>query len=306
MNELYASCALCPRACGVDRSKEEGFCRQGILPRLARAALHYGEEPCISGKSGSGAVFFSGCNLGCSFCQNYAITQDNFGAEISVRRLSEIFLELQSQGANNINLVTATPYVPSVIEALDLVKDKLTIPVVYNSSGYESLKTLKLLKGYVDIYLPDFKYYDNELAFEFSGVTNYKETATFAIDEMIRQVGEPQFTAEGMMTKGVIIRHLVLPRHRYDSINIMDAIARRWKGKCIVSLMRQFTPTPRCPEGLQRRVTSFEYGQVQRIMESDGLYVSYVQDRSSAKSFYIPSFDLTGVLKPAEPDSSQS
>lgn len=214
---LANPCNLCPRKCGVDRAAKPGFCGCGVRVRVARAALHYWEEPCISGKSGSGAVFFSGCTLRCCYCQNYKISTGRFGKEISVGRLAEIFLELQEKGANNINLVTATQYLPQVLDALDIAKPKLHIPIVYNCGGYERIETIRALKGYVDIFLPDFKYFSSELSRKYSRAEDYFDITSAAIKEMIAQTGKIHIADNGIMKKGVIIRHLVLPGARKDS-----------------------------------------------------------------------------------------
>ena len=217
------NCMLCPRECGVNRKNgETGVCGQTAAIKAARAALHMWEEPCISGQNGSGTVFFSGCNLGCVFCQNHNIATGKAGIEISTERLAEIFLELQEKGANNINLVTAGHFLPQVAVALEMAKEQgLHIPVVYNSSGYEKAKTLKMLDGLVDIYLPDFKYMDAVLAKKYSHAQDYPEIAKEALSEMVRQVGEAEFDSRGMMKKGVIVRQLLLPGHVKDAKNVL-------------------------------------------------------------------------------------
>ncbi len=217
------ACTLCPRRCGVDRNEKRGFCGQGTLPRVARAALHFWEEPCISGVRGSGTVFFSGCTLRCAFCQNYEISHLGNGKEITARRLSEIFRRLEDQGAHNINLVTATPFVPAVLEALNLYRPK--VPVVWNTGGYETVETLKRLEGAVNIYLPDLKHVSPRLAKLCAGAPDYFEVASAALLEMCRQTGEPVYDADGMMQKGLIIRHLILPGCTGDSIRALDFIA---------------------------------------------------------------------------------
>ncbi len=213
MSTAYESCTLCPRMCGINRTKSLGFCQAGAAVKVARAALHLWEEPCISGENGSGAVFFSGCTLKCIFCQNYTLSHENFGREITVKRLSEIFLELQSQGAHNINLVTATQYLPSVKEALDLIKGRLVIPIVYNCGGYERPETLREYSGYIDIYLPDLKYFDRNLSRKYSAAKDYFSNASAAITEMIRLAGGLTWNPDSpsLLKKGVIIRHMVLP-----------------------------------------------------------------------------------------------
>jgi len=291
-------CNLCPRQCGVDRNSEKGYCGCGADIKIARAALHFWEEPCISGVRGSGTVFFSGCNLGCVYCQNYKISQGGVGQEISIQRLAEIFLELQDKGAHNINLVTATPYVPQVIRALDMARPSLHIPVVFNCGGYESLETIKALEGYVDIYLPDFKYMSSGISQRYSSAADYFAMATAAIREMIGQTGGLEYDGEGMMKRGVIIRHLVLPGARKESIEILNWLNDHMtKGQYLLSLMSQYTPAGRL-EGyseLKRRVTSFEYESVVSEAVRLGLTDGFMQQRSSAESLYIPPFDLEGV-----------
>jgi len=291
-------CNLCPRECGVDRSTQAGFCQGSHRCKVARAALHFWEEPCISGTRGSGTIFFSGCNLRCCYCQNYMISSAGQGQEISSERLAEIYLELQEQGAHNINLVTATPYLPQVLKALDSVKSKLNIPVIYNSSGYEKVEIIKALQGYIDVYLPDFKYFDNQLAWKYSTAPDYFETAAAAIEEMITQTGGMRFDEDGLIHKGVIIRHLVLPGARRDSVAILRWISENLPFDSYwLSLMIQYTPVYMSPEHpeINRRVTSFEYDSVVEEARRLGLNNTYVQDRSSAGREYTPLFDLAGV-----------
>lgn len=267
------------------------------MARVAKAYLHMWEEPCISGKNGSGTVFFSGCSLKCIFCQNYKISVENFGREVTSQRLGEIFLEQQNRGAHNINLVSPTHYVPQIINALDSVKDRLRIPIVYNSGGYEKTETLKMLDGYVDIYLPDFKYYDNSIAEKYSAAPDYFETATAAIDEMFRQVGKYNIGEDGLMRKGMIIRHLTLPTHRFDSVKVLEEIKRRYGTEnVLLSLMSQYTPfyeSSRYKE-LTRRISTFEYSFVADKAAELG-FDGFMQEKSSAKEEYTPDFDLSGV-----------
>lgn len=291
-------CNLCPRECGVDRNNQPGFCQGGHKVKAARAALHFWEEPCISGTRGSGTVFFSGCNLRCCYCQNYQISSKGRGKEISTDRLAEIYLELQEKGAHNINLVTATPYLPQVLKALDSARPRLQIPVIYNSSGYEKVETIRELQGYVDVYLPDFKYYSNEWAAKYSNVQDYFEAATAAIKEMILQTQGLQFDANGIMQKGVIIRHLVLPGGRKDSLAILNWIHDNLPfGQYWLSLMSQYTPAYRSQDyqEINRRVTSFEYESVLKEALRLGLVNSYIQDRSSAGEEFTPPFNLEGI-----------
>jgi putative pyruvate formate lyase activating enzyme len=292
------SCNLCPRECGVNRTIQSGFCRCGSQIKVARAALHFWEEPCISGNKGSGTVFFSGCTLKCCYCQNFQISSGGFGKEISVARLAEIFLELQEMGAHNINLVTATQYLIGVLKALDLVKSKLHIPVVYNCGGYEQAETIRALKGYVDIYLPDFKYYSSVLSWNYSKAQDYFQVATAAIKEMISQTEGLKSGENGILQHGVIIRHLVLPGGRKDSFQILKWISESLpKDKFLLSLMSQYTPYSENQEfkELNRKITTFEYESVVEEAMRLGLSNGFMQERSSAKEEYTPSFDLEGV-----------
>ncbi|MEM1485749.1 radical SAM protein [Oscillospiraceae bacterium PP1C4] len=291
------SCTLCPRKCGADRTCRSGFCGGGTVIRIARAALHHWEEPCISGWAGSGTVFFSGCPLRCCFCQNYQISAENFGKEISIDRLTEIFLELQSKGAHNINLVNPTHYVPWIIKALDQAKPQLNIPIVYNSGGYESLETLCLLEGIVDIYLPDLKYASRERAKRYSGAPDYFEVASGAILEMYRQTGKAVLDESGIMQKGLMIRHLVLPKGREDSKAVLEWIAHNLPlSEVLVSLMSQYTPFYRSAEfpEINRRVSTFEYHDVLTRAQELGIQ-GFMQEKSAAKEEYTPAFDLFGV-----------
>lgn len=289
---LLKKCRLCPRQCGVDRTKTKGFCGEGDSLRIARWGRHYWEEPCISGKEGSGTVFFCGCSLKCVFCQNYEISQQNTGYEISVQELADIFLSLQQKGANNINLVNPTHFVPQILCALDSIKEKLTIPVVYNCGGYERAETIRLLERYVDIFLPDLKYFDSELSLKYSKAKDYFDNAITAIKEMVKIAGKPEFDDRGILQKGVIIRHLVLPGSRKDSIQLMDIIGETFsKDEILISLMSQFTPSENCRniKELSRRTTTFEYNSVIKAVEKYG-FEGYIQQKSSADDVYIPQF----------------
>lgn len=292
--EKLEKCNLCPNNCSVNRFSSVGRCKIGANITVAKAYLHTWEEPVISGKNGSGTIFFSGCSLGCVFCQNYKISSDNFGKEITPSRLADIFKSLEEKGAENINLVTPTPHVYGIIDALNIYRPN--IPIVYNSSGYESVETLKLLDGYVDVYLPDFKYYDNDLAYKFSNVRNYREITVNAIDEMLRQTGKPKIE-NVLIKKGVIIRHLVLPSHTSDSIKVMDKILARYSSNVLVSLMGQYTPVRHNDKyaELNRKVTPLEYKRVLRYMQNVGLTNGFCQELDSSATTYIPSFDLEGV-----------
>lgn len=288
-------CTLCPRNCGAERTAENGagVCRMGTQPKIARAALHMWEEPCISGTRGSGAVFFSGCGLRCVFCQNETISQQGEGKIVTPARLAEIFRELEAQGAHNINLVTAAHFVPAVLEALSLYRPN--IPIVYNSSGYESIETLRMLSGVVDIYLPDYKYIDPNMAAMLSGARDYPEVAFAAIAEMIRQTGAPVYDENGMMQRGTFIRHLVLPGLTGDSMKILTRIRDEFPG-IPVSLMGQYTPCGRALSmpGMDRKIKKKEYARVLAHMEAIGLD-GYRQELGSADGAFIPSFDETGV-----------
>ena len=290
-------CMLCPRACGARRTETEGggFCGLGTNPVVARAALHFWEEPFISGKRGSGTIFFTGCCLKCVFCQNYQIsTEKAVGKMVGVQDLADIFDRLAAQGAQNINLVSPTQFVPAIIEALKLRKTR--IPVVYNSGGYESLQTLKMLDGLVDIYLPDFKYADNALALKYSGAPDYVENAKACILEMARQTGPAQYDDEGMMTRGIMVRHLILPGNTRNSIAALDWLSENLPDGALVSLMAQYIPCGKAadhPE-INRRITRREYQKVQEhlfALNLDG----FVQEPESASQSFIPPFNLEGV-----------
>ena len=292
-------CRVCPRNCSADRlSDQKGFCRVGAEIILARAALHMWEEPCISGKEGSGAVFFSGCSLGCKFCQNGQISRGQTGKKVTVDRLADIFLEMQQQKANNINLVTAGHFLPKVAEAIEKSRNRgLQIPVVYNSSGYEKSEMLKLLEGLVDIYLPDFKYMDPELAEKYSYARDYPEVAREALKEMVRQTGTPEFDRRGIMKKGVIVRHLLLPGHVKDSRRVLEYLLSTYGKEIYISLMNQYTPMPAMKDDprLSRKVTDREY---QRLIDYGlqlGLENGFIQEGETAKESFIPEFNGEGV-----------
>ena len=289
-------CDLCPRKCNIDRSLRPGFCGVGTALTAARAGLHFWEEPCISGAGGSGAVFFSGCNLRCVFCQNRAISRGGCGKEISVTRLREIFDELIWQGADNINLVTPTHFTDKIAEAL--AAEKLPVPVVWNSSAYEEPETLKTLEGLVDIYLPDYKYADGALAARFSRAPDYPKKARAAIGEMVRQTGPCRLDEDGMLLSGVLIRHLVLPGHVDNTLDVIDRITETYTDETVLfSLMSQYTPPEEplpFPE-LNRRLTKEEYNRAVDYLYLCGWENGYVQELSSAKSEYTPDFDGTGI-----------
>ena len=286
-------CTLCPRRCGVDRRVKTGFCGMGESPRIARAALHFWEEPCISGTRGSGAVFFSGCTLRCAYCQNWGISHEGRGKDVSVRRLADIFRALEDQGAHNINLVTATPFTYAILEALEIYRPG--VPIVWNSGGYETLETLRLLSGAVDVYLPDLKHVSPRLSALCAGAPDYFAVASAAIREMCRQTGPAVYDENGVMQKGVVVRHLILPGCTVDSCRVLDFIASELPEGTPVSLMRQYTPIPQCAvPGLDRRITDREYARVLEHFQSLGL-TGYTQEKESADAAYTPPFDLTGV-----------
>ena len=297
--EIENICLLCPRKCGVNRQISYGVCQVSNKIKIARAALHFWEEPCISGDSGSGAVFFSGCPLHCVFCQNEEISHGKVGKEISVERLAEIYLELQQKGANNINLVTGTHYIPEIVQSVGLSRSLgLNIPIIYNTSGYETVESLKCLEGIVDVYLPDFKYMDSDLAGKYSHAKDYPECAKAAIEEMYRQVGTPEFDDNGFITKGVIVRNLLLPGHVNDSKLIIDYLYRKYGDDIYISLMSQYTPMEQIkdkyPE-LNRRVTKREYDAVVQFALDLGIENAFIQDRKVAKESFIPDFNGEGI-----------
>ena len=291
----YAHCTLCPRRCGVDRTRRQfGFCKMPGQVHAARAGVHYWEEPVISGSFGSGAVFFSGCTLKCAFCQNYDISQENFGKPLTSAELRAAFERLIDEGVQNINLVTPTHFLPDILPALE---PKLPVPVVYNCGGYESVETLRQLEGKIDVYLPDFKYSDNALAKKLSSAPDYFETASAAILEMYRQVGKPVLEGDEMKC-GVLVRHLVLPGCVDNSLGVLDWVAEHFRsGDILFSLMSQYVPMGRAVEmpPFDRRITELEYDSVLSYMMLLGIEDGYTQDFSSAERGYTPSFDLTGL-----------
>ncbi len=293
----FTECRLCPRNCGTDRTQLIGYCGCDSTLKVARASLHMWEEPCISGENGSGTIFFSGCPLKCCYCQNYQISIENFGKSISTERLGEIMLELQEEGAHNINLVTGTPYIPHITEALDMIKEKLKIPVVYNTGGYETPEAIEMLNGYVDIYLADMKYMNSAAAEKYSKAGNYPEVAKKALINMYNQVGKTVYDSDGLMKKGLLIRHLVLPSNRADSMEILNWIAETFGTEnVVVSVMSQYIPTYNSVlhKEINRRVSTFEYNKVMKCVSDLGLK-GYMQDRSSSEEGYTPLFNLEGV-----------
>lgn len=288
-------CELCPRRCRAERTAEMGGGACGMPEGIfvAKAMLHHWEEPCLSGTRGAGCIFFSGCNLGCVYCQNASISRDNFGRGVPVQRLREIMAELVAQGAHCIDLVTPTHFTPWVREALDTPPG---VPVVWNSGGYERVETLRTLEGKVDVYLPDLKYADAETARTLSGAADYFPVAAAAIDEMVRQVGPVRIGADGIAQKGVIVRHLVLPGLLENTKRVIDYVAGHFApGTVLFSLMSQYTPQPGMQGALKRRVTRAEYRAAADYMRDCGLLDGFVQEKSSAKEEYTPDFDLGGI-----------
>ena len=292
----YKSCRLCARNCGVDRSTTAGYCKMNSDIYISRAALHFWEEPPISGTNGSGTIFFSGCSLSCAFCQNREISRGRTGKKITTEQLAEIMLRLRDQGAHNINFVTPTHYIPSIAEAVNIAKSEgLNIPIVYNTGSYDSVDALKLLDGLVDIYLPDFKYYIAKTASEYSNAGNYTSVAKDAIGEMVRQIGCPKFDEKGIMTKGIIVRILLLPGHIAEAKLSLKYLYDTYGDGIYVSLMNQYTPMADMNPPLNRTVTHEEYRQLIDYAEKIGLKNGFTQDFGTAKESFIPAFDNTGI-----------
>ena len=295
--EVLKNCMLCPRKCGVNRYEKKGVCGATNQVKLAYYCLHNWEEPVISGYNGSGTIFFSNCNLKCVFCQNKKISTGGYGKYISNKKLGTIMLELQNSGAHNINLVTPTHYVPQIVSVLKKIKDKdLSIPVVYNTSSYENVGTLKMINELVDIYLADLKFFDDNLAFNYSNCKNYFETASLAIDEMYRQVGN--FKIEnGLMSKGLIVRVLILPGHTDDAIKIIDYLYETYKDNIIISIMNQYTPINKIKNfpNLNRKVTKNEYDKVINFAISLGIKNAFVHEGEASEESFIPTFDKSVI-----------
>lgn len=298
--EILSDCVLCPRACHVNRlAGQTGYCGQTAELMAARASLHYWEEPCISGTTGSGTVFFSGCNLRCVFCQNHNIALGKAGRVITTEHLVEVFLQLQEQGANNINLVTPTHFLPQIVIALEQAKCQgLHLPIVYNTGSYESVDALRHLEGLVDIYLPDLKYLSAELSAAYSHAPNYYEAACTAIAEMYRQVGDPVIAPDtGLMQRGVIVRHLLLPGQTKDSKKILRYLHETYGDHIYISIMNQYTPLSQVAdiEALNRTVTPEEYDRVLRFAKRIGIEQGFRQEGSAASESFIPEFDERGL-----------
>jgi putative pyruvate formate lyase activating enzyme len=297
-----SKCEICPRKCKVNRiSGKKGYCKLDDKIYLALVSTHYFEEPCISGKKGSGTIFFSNCNLSCIFCQNHEISQEGKGKEVTIERLAEIMLEQQSRGVNNINLVTPTMYAYHIIEAIKIARSKgLTIPIVYNTNGYENVETLKDLEGFIDIYLPDLKYFDNEAAIKFSKAPNYFEIATEAIKEMARQTKENVFNEDGIMQKGMIIRHLVLPNHIQNSKHVLKWIKDNLPEDTMVSIMAQYFPTYKVKtdesfKDINRKLNMKEYKEIEDYVFSLNLENGYMQDLGEHEEEFVPNFDFRNI-----------
>ena len=293
---MFESCELCGFKCKVNRNESLGVCKCGVLPKLALVSKHMWEEPCISGSNGSGTIFFSGCNFSCIFCQNYKISQECYGKEITIERLSDIFLEQQHKGVHNINLVSPTPYVPIIIEALKIAKSKgLNIPIVYNTNGYDSVETIKMLEGYIDVYLPDLKYFDDNIALKYSKCKKYFKVASKAILEMYKQVGAPKFDEDGIIKKGIIVRHLILPGNIMQTKKILKWIKENLPKDLYISIMAQYFPTYKAnyDDVINRKISKREYELVLAML--DEFENGYIQDLGTHEEEYVPNFDITGV-----------
>ena len=291
---MLEKCTICPHKCKINRTIRAGRCKSTDKIKIALYSTHNFEEPCISGENGSGTIFFSNCNMNCIYCQNYEISQQGKGKEISIEELADIMIKQQENGVENINLVTPTSYVIHIIEAIKIAKNKgLHIPIVYNTNGYENVETLRLLEGYIDIYLPDFKYYYNELGKKFSNVNNYFEVVTQAIKEMYRQVGSPQINENGIMTKGLMIRHLVLPNNIENSKQVLKWIKENIDNTVYVSIMAQYFPTYKAKDvdNLNRKLTQEEYDEIESYVYDLDLENGYIQELGEHEEGYVPRWD---------------
>lgn len=297
MKELE-NCEICPRECKINRNKNKGYCKCDDKIKIALVSTHYYEEPCISKENGSGTIFFSNCNMNCMFCQNYEISQQGKGKDVSIERLADIMIEQQARKVNNINLVTPTMYVYQIIEAIKIAKKKgLTIPIVYNTNSYENVETIKALKGYVDIYLPDLKYYMNNLSVKYSNAPHYFENATKAILEMKNQIPNYEFDEKGIMKKGVIIRHLILPNYLQNTKNILKWIKDNFDDEIYVSIMAQYFPSYKAKEDekINRKISIKEYRQIEKYVFELNFKNGYMQDLGKHEEEYVPDFDLRNV-----------
>lgn len=297
MSEILKSCVLCPKKCGINRYEKKGYCGATNKIKLAYYSLHKWEEPVISGSNGSGTIFFSNCNLKCIYCQNKKISLDGYGKFISNKRLGEIMLELQEMGAHNINLVTPTHYIPQIATVLHKIKSKeLKIPVIYNTSSYENIGTLKMMSNLVDIYLADLKYYDDELGKKYSSCDNYFEVATMAIDEMYRQVGKFELDNDGLLKKGLVVRVLILPGQTRDAKEIINYLYKTYGDDIYISIMNQYTPINKCKyDNLNRKVTDLEYDEVIDFAVTLGVKNAFIQEGDSANESFIPKFDCSKI-----------
>ena len=295
---MIENCMLCPRRCGVDRRESVGFCGAGALARIALVSLHHWEEPCLTGDNGAGTVFFSYCNLRCCFCQNHEISHGGKGVEVTDERLAELFMEQQQRGAATLDLVTPTHYVPQIIHALDMARTKgFRLPVVYNSGAYETVETIESLRDYVDVFLPDLKYIEAASAKEYSQAEDYFPLSSAAIRWMVEIAGSLQFDVDGQLRRGVLVRHLVLPGHRHESMRILDWLWQTFGDTIQISLMNQYTPMYKAAEhkGMNRRLTTFEYESVVNHAVDLGITNCYVQEGQTASEKFVPTFDNRGV-----------
>ena len=297
MLEKLVKCDICPHDCKINRLEGKmGRCKCNDKIKIALASVHHFEEPCISGKKGSGTVFFSNCNLNCKFCQNYKISQQGKGKEITINELSDIFIKQQEKGVHNINLVTPTMYAYQIVEAIKIAKDKgLNIPVIYNSNGYENVETIKALNGYIDVYLPDLKYYNNDLGVKYSGINNYFEYASKAILEMYKQVGSPEFDQNGNIIKGLMIRHLVLPNNIENSKRALKWIKENIDENVYINIMAQYFPTYKAKEiaELNRKLSMEEYEEIENFVYELDIKNGYMQELGEHEEEYVPDFNLT-------------
>ena len=295
MDYLFDKCMLCPRCCMVNRNRGElGFCKSSNKIKIAKAYLHMWEEPPITGKNGSGTIFFSNCNLRCMYCQNYYISEEGNGVEISIERFSEVCLDLQNRGATNINLVTPTHYLPLIIDGIKLAKKKgLKIPIVYNSSGYERKEIIELLDDVIDVYLPDFKYYDDEYAYKYSKCKDYFKYASESLEEMVKQKGKCVFDKEGNIVSGVIVRHLIIPDREEDSKKILNYLHKKYKNKIYISIMNQYTPVRKCKyDELNNTVKEDKYDEIIDYAWNIGIRNAFIQDGETQSDSFIPKWDF--------------
>lgn len=302
---MQGGCRLCPRECGVNRDTERGFCKQGSIVRVARAAPHYWEEPCLSGERGSGTVFFCGCTLGCVYCQNYSISRSECaenGWDVSCERLAEIFCKLEKKGVHNINLVTPTMFAPDIARAIDIAHGMgLSLPIVYNTSGYENITGLSQIADKIDVYLPDFKYITSDTAKKYSHAENYPEHAKASLKYMVERIGKAELDGDGIMTRGVIVRHLLLPGQLAESRRVIEYLFSEYGNSIYYSIMNQYTPTQTLDRGkypdIARRVTTYEYQKLIDYAATLGITNGFIQAGDTAKESFIPDFRGEGVMK---------